>query len=117
MEDRIYHITTAAGWEKAEADGKYRSDTLDSDGFIHCSHPRQLADVANSLFEGIADLVILVVETARLHCEVIDEDLYGLNETFPHVYGAIPLNAVIDVVPLPIGESGIFRLPKAIAPN
>jgi uncharacterized protein (DUF952 family) len=117
MKYRIYHITDLATWRHAQKVGVYRTRSLKSDGFIHCSYPRQITDVANSLFSGMNDLVILVIEKSRLTCNVVEEDLYDLGENFPHVYGEIDLASVVEVVPFPLGENGTFPLPTAIQLN
>jgi len=49
---RILHITKHAQWEQAKLAGAYRGDTLDSEGFIHCSTPKQIIGIANVLFHA-----------------------------------------------------------------
>jgi uncharacterized protein (DUF952 family) len=43
----ILHITDRHQWEQAKADGIYRCESLETEGFIHCSTPTQLITVAN----------------------------------------------------------------------
>ena len=38
----IYHITPRQDWEKASSEGTYRADSLETEGFIHCSTSAQL---------------------------------------------------------------------------
>ena len=38
----IYHITSRSAWNQARARGMYRTESLDTEGFIHCSTPQQV---------------------------------------------------------------------------
>ena len=107
----ILHITTRAEWEAARALGDYRLDTLDSEGFIHCSTPQQVLGPANALYHGQDDLVLLVIDPAQLTAELVYEDCYEAGETFPHLYGPLNLDAVVRVVPFPPLPDGTFTLP------
>lgn len=91
----IQHITTAAAWEAAQAAGSYRGDTLETEGFIHCSEPRQVAGVADAFYKGREGLVLLDVDPAKVKPEIKYEG------GFPHVYGPLNLDAVTAVRPLP----------------
>ena len=97
---RILHITSAAEWASAQERGVYTADSLASEGFIHCSDPSQVAWVARQRFRGRTDLVVLHIDREQLPSEVRYENLEGGPQLFPHVYGAIPCEAVIDVTPL-----------------
>ena len=105
---RIYHIVPRQVWEAA-ADGPYRAASLDGEGFIHCSNEDQVARVADLFFAAQADLLALEIDTARLGGTLRDEDVGG--ERFPHVYGPIPREAVVEVRPLRRGAGGRWRFP------
>lgn len=102
----IFHITSASLWEQGV--GSHCGDTLDSEGFIHCSTAAQVVPVANALFRGRRDLVLLRISTDRLTAEVRYESLEGGSERFPHVYGPIEREAVASVEPLRPGPDGAF---------
>jgi len=114
MKEQIYHITTYAAWQEATAQGIYRDSSLDHEGFIHCSYPEQLARTASRYFAGQNNLLILGINRTQTGCDVVDEDLYGANELFPHVYGPIPAHAVFDVIPLLSDADGSFSLPSQL---
>jgi uncharacterized protein (DUF952 family) len=95
--------------------GSYSADSLAAEGFIHCSDAHQVVWVANQRFRGRQDLVLLHVDPARLGCEVRYENLEGGEQLFPHVYGAIPVTAIVDVVPFRPAEDGHFV--KVVAPE
>ncbi len=105
----IYHITQRAAWEQAQTAGGYRGDTLSSDGFIHCSRHEQVADVANAIFQGEPDLVLLRIDEAKVKPQIRYEDCYEAGETFPHIYGPLNLDAVVDIIDFPPLDDGTFR--------
>src|SRR6185295_17521570 len=107
---RIFHITTHDAWEHAKAAGRYTADSLQSEGFIHCSEARQVTWVANTRFKGRTDLVLLHVDEAAVGAEVRRENLEGGTQLFPHVYGALPVTAVVDVTPMVPSPDGTFDL-------
>ncbi len=107
----ILHITARADWEGAQALGDYRLDTLTTEGFIHCSTPEQVLGPANALYRGRDDLVLLVIEPARLAADLVYEDCYEAGQPFPHIYGPLNLDAVSRVVPFPPLPDGTFSLP------
>ncbi len=107
----IYHITTSRETEQAFQTGEYRPTNFEKDTFIHCSYPHQIPVVANFLFRGCSDLVLLKIDRDRLACRVIDENLEGGAEVFPHIYGPLPMQAVIEVIPFPCKPDGTFEFP------
>jgi uncharacterized protein (DUF952 family) len=114
----IVHIAARADWERARSEGSYRLDSLLSDGFIHCSTRAQATRVADALFSGRRDLVLLCIDPARLTSDLrfeapadsSERDAPG--ERFPHVYGPIDLDSVIAVLDFPPDEDGRFRMPS-----
>jgi len=94
----IYHLTTKAEWNKAMENGFYESPSLAEEGFIHCSHENQVAGVLERYFSGKKDLVKLVIDTDKLTSRYVFEWSPSIQDTFPHVYGAINTDAVIEVV-------------------
>ncbi|MFJ7074826.1 DUF952 domain-containing protein [Streptomyces sp. NPDC098781] len=100
----ILHLTEGSLWEAARERGTYemstRGRTLQEEGFIHCSTRAQLPSVAAFLYgsyDGPDELVVLVVDPARLDVPVRYEAPEPGGEEFPHVYGPIPVDAVVDV--------------------
>jgi prephenate dehydrogenase len=105
---RIFHITTRAAWEAAAAAGRYTADSLQTEGFIHCSQAEQVAWVANTRFRGRTDLVLLHVDEAAVGAEIRRENLEGGTTLFPHIYGPLPASAVVDVTPMVPADDGTF---------
>ena len=111
----IVHMAARADWERAQAEGSYQIESLQSEGFIHFSTPVQVARVANAIYAGRTDLVLLVVEPSRLSAELKYEPPTGSytpgEELFPHVYGPLNLDAVERVVPYLPDADGMFAPP------
>ena len=93
----IYHITTKQEWNKAIENGFYESPSLAEEGFIHCSQENQIADVLERYFSGKKDLVKLIIDTDKLTSKFVFEWSPSIQDTFPHVYGTINTEAVIEV--------------------
>ncbi|GDY31176.1 DUF952 domain-containing protein [Gandjariella thermophila] len=114
----ILHICGREEWAAARPEQGYRPPSLDSVGFVHCSDPGTLHLPANRLFRGRTDLVLLVIDPHRLSVplrwEPGDPPEPG-GPWFPHVYGPIPVEAVVAVHDLPPEPDGSFRLPESTA--
>jgi len=104
----IYHIAATADWERAKEAGEYPADSLETQGFIHCSGRDQVVRVANALFRGVSNLTLLRIDPAKLTSPVVYENTSGGAEPYPHVYGPINLEAVVQVYPFQPGPEGNF---------
>jgi uncharacterized protein (DUF952 family) len=94
----IFHITTREAWDEAARAGEYRGDTLESEGFIHCSEQHQVAGVANAVFAGREDLVLLQIDPSQVRAEIRYEDAPDGAGRFPHIYGPLNADAVARVI-------------------
>lgn len=90
-------------------EGVYAVDSLEREGFIHCSEVDQYVWVANQRFVGRQDLVLLHIDESRLAAPVVRENLEGGTRLFPHLYGPLPTDAVVRVTPFRPGSSGTFE--------
>jgi uncharacterized protein (DUF952 family) len=112
MTQFIYHIATAADWDRALADGEYttstRGSTVAEQGFIHASAAEQVAPVANLFYQGLPDLLVLVIDPDRVRAEIRAEPVPGSDTPFPHIYGPLNPDAVVTVRPLAPGPDGRF---------
>lgn len=103
----IYHITTIKEWEKAKELGEYSAPSLISEGFIHCSLATQVTATAGRYFCGSRDLIVLEMEPEKLDVDVKYE-LAPIGETFPHVYGPIPVEKITACYELKEISTGQF---------
>lgn len=104
----ILHITKLQQWKASENIGTYHADSLNTEGFIHCSQPTQIIKVANRFFHHQKELVILVINSAQVKPEIRYEEADG--ELFPHIYGELNIDAVYEVIDFEPGEDGFFEL-------
>jgi len=93
----IYHLTTAPEWLQAKQKGRYESSSLAEEGFIHCSEERQIQGVLERYFSGKKDLVKLLIDTTLLTSPLYYDWSPSIEDTFPHIYGPINLDAVTAV--------------------
>jgi uncharacterized protein (DUF952 family) len=110
----LFHITTRVAWSQALATGSYRPPSLDHEGFIHFSGDQQWLTTANRFFRGQAGLVLLSVREDRLRARLVLEAADG--ELFPHLYGELNLDAVVDVFDLPLATDGSVGVPPGLEP-
>lgn len=100
----IYHLVTRSAWEQAPAEA-YRTDSLASEGFIHCSYSEQVAWAANRFHAGATDLLVVQIDPGQL-TSPLKVEAAGHGEMFPHIYGPINRAAVVAVLPLKRGSEG-----------
>lgn len=96
----IYHVTNTTEWNKAKKNGFYEHLSLKEEGFIHCSQDYQVAGVLERYFAEQTDLVKLVIDTDKLTSKFVFDWSPSTQDTFPHVYGPINTDSVIDVIKL-----------------
>lgn len=117
MERLIYTLVRAADWRRAEALGEYRGSADDlRDGFLHFSTAAQLRATAAKHRAGEADLRLVEVEAAALGAALRWEPASGGRRPgmFPHLYGPLPLAAVLRAVAVPLGADGRHVFPPEI---
>jgi uncharacterized protein (DUF952 family) len=111
----IYHIVAAADWAQAQRDGQYsmstRGRTLAEEGFIHASTAAQVALVANSFYQGEPDLLLLVIDPDQVAADIRYEPVPGQAQPYPHIYGPLNLDAVLQAHPFHPAPDGQFSFP------
>ena len=113
MSERIFHLTRADDWKAAEELGIYKPASYEVDRFIHCSRASQLLRVAYQFFAHQQRLVVLTIDPGRLTAPLRwEQGVDKPDELFPHLYGALNLDAVIGVWELDNLEDGSFQIPK-----
>ena len=106
----IYKILTRDEWSAAQDLGEFIGSEVDRrDGFIHFSAAAQLHDTARLHFSGVQGLVVLEVREEELGDSLRWEPSRG-GILFPHVYGPLAVEQVIEVYDAPLDEAGTPQL-------
>ena len=107
----LVHLCPTDDWSAARVRGELRPESLTSVGFVHLSTPDQVHLPANRLYRGREDLVLLHIDPARLDSPIrwelgVPTDPESM--LFPHLYGALPVGAVINVTSYLPSADGTF---------
>ena len=114
MSQPIYKICPETLWRAAERVGHFDGASIDlSDGYIHFSSGEQARETAARHFAGTKHLLLITVDAEALGEELRWEPSRG-GELFPHLYGSLPMSAVLHVAPLPLGADGLHVFPADI---
>ena len=109
----IYHIAVRSDWESMKNSTEYAIETLESEGFIHCSKWEQLQATIKRFFLERDDILLLKIDTKRLNAPLIYESAADGSGFFPHAFGPINTSSIIQVLEYPFDfNSG---LPKTKA--
>ena len=110
-DDLIYHCCPADAWAEAQVLGAYTGSADDArDGFIHISTFAQVRTSTAKHRSGQAGLVLLVVNAEKLGDTLKWEPSRG-DMLFPHLYGALPIDAVTQAIDLPLDPDGMHVFP------
>jgi uncharacterized protein (DUF952 family) len=114
-QDPIYHIALEMEWREAiERKEPYGRSTLGKSqaevGFIHCSFASQVEMIARLIYRGREDVLLLVIDPSRVDSEIRIENLEGGDDRYPHIYGELPVAAVVGVATIPMREGGALDL-------
>ena len=90
----IYHVTSQKSWDEALEKGLYEAPSLQSEGFIHTSSEQQVAGVLDRYYKNVHDLILLHIDEDKLTAALKYELAPSVNEMFPHIFGAINIDAV-----------------------
>ncbi len=112
MPDQIvYKVMSATELSQMRRDGVFRGSPADiADGYIHLSCASQVAGTLDKHFSGVADLVLAAVDLLQLGDSVRWEPSRG-GQLFPHIYGVLPIGAVVSVAPVERTADGAVQLP------
>ena len=91
-------------------DGSYVRSTLGKSlaevGFIHCSFANQVQTIADLVYVGRDDIVLLEIDTAQVEPAIRVEQAEGTDEAFPHIYGPLSVAAVVAAHDVPLESDG-----------
>lgn len=109
--DVLVHLCGTEQWAQARLRGGIRPEDAGGGDFIHLSTPAQVHLPANRLYRGREDLLLLHVDPARLDAPLRWEPGGSTDPEsmlFPHLYGVLPVAAVVRVAAYPPDDDGAF---------
>ena len=98
----IFHVVTWDNWQKTVqtagpgGQGFYEADSLALEGFIHTSKAEQVQGVLERYYAGQSNLLLLHIDETKLTAPLKYELAPSVNEYFPHIYGPLNIDAVIQ---------------------
>lgn len=108
--DILFHITTRDTFAEGKKSNNYEPESLEAEGFIHCSCGDQLNDTANRLFGEFNKILLLVIDVSNLQSPL----KYELDETtgqkFPHIYGPLNKDSIIDKIDIQPEDDGTYDI-------
>jgi uncharacterized protein (DUF952 family) len=104
----IYLLSSQAEYQQAKLTGVLKRDSLQSEGFIHAAPQSQLNRLANKYHKNTEQPLILRVDKKLIVAEVKWEPATG--GLYPHIYGTMNMDAVVDVKAIAVNSEGVFEL-------
>ncbi|MCW3093736.1 MAG: hypothetical protein JWP81_4805 [Ferruginibacter sp.] len=96
----IYHVAAGKRWAEALATGFFETDSLAAEGFIHASRQHQVKGVLERYYPNQTGLVLLHIDESKLTAPLKYEWATSVNEEFPHIFGRINTDAVLQITPI-----------------
>ncbi len=109
-DDIIFHLVSSEDWKTYQNSGLYEPESLEEEGFIHCSNGQQVQEVANKYYKGHKDLLLIVIDVASLESDVKRESVGDSDEEYPHIRGPLNIDSIIDKIKLEPEEDGTFYI-------
>jgi len=101
----IYHIVLPEDWETFKDKDFYEAGSLQTESFIHCSFAAQLEKVLPRYYKNVEKVLILTIDTEKLKSELVEEASTN-NEIYPHIYGKINRDAIVNIKERQIETTG-----------
>ena len=110
---RIYHLIAAASWRAQQDAAEVATGQLARHGFIHCCTREQIVEIASWWLKDDAPLVALEIDHDRIPAGTVRfERPEGETREYPHVYGPLPRDTIVDAHQL---GTAPFALPTSLA--
>lgn len=107
---RLYKILPTAAWE-ARSELLPRSEIDAQDGFVHLSTREQLEETASLHFRDQTHLTLVVIDANALEMDQLRWETSRGGQIFPHIYGEVPLTAVVEAQELVGARPNEFAFP------
>lgn len=104
----ILHCMKEKSWNKVKNKKSFGKKDLRKCGFIHCSSIEYFWRVAPNFKDVKEPLVLICIDEDKLTSEIKYEDSDNCGRYYPHIYGEINIDSVVQVLPFLKDESGNF---------
>ena len=102
-------------WKEWRDSGSFTGSPVDvADGYIHLSTRAQVRETAAKWFADVDPAILVMVDLPPLGDTVRWEPSRG-GALFPHVYGAIPIEAATTSSKLRLNKDGVHVFPEGFA--
>lgn len=108
--DLLFHITTKEDWKQYNKRGSYEPESLEEEGFIHCSTGEQVEETANRLFDDQDEILLLIIDGNMFREDIKYERIEDSGDKFPHLYCPLNTNAIIDKISVKAEDDGTFDI-------
>lgn len=97
----IYHVTDNPAWNKGlHMAGSYAPPSLEKEGFIHFCDHAMVGQTADYYFPDAEEVTVTEVNPSLVAPQLRYEKTHDTDEYYPHLYGALNMNAVVRTVPI-----------------
>ena len=100
----LFHLALNSDWQEAKLQGVYSVSTLGMQlkqvGFIHASWEHQVRETYDRFYSDFAEVTLLTIDPSCLAIP-LRADAAVTGEFFPHLYGPLPISAVVKSCPYP----------------
>jgi uncharacterized protein (DUF952 family) len=96
----IVHLIPNIDWEIIQGEQLLFGESFIQNGFVHCCLPEQVRGVWRQWFAGQNDVIAVEIDTNLLASPFVLENLEGGSELFPHIYGLVNKDAVVQWYPV-----------------
>ncbi len=93
---KIFHIVLPDIWKNFEGKDFYSAESLETEGFIHCSFENQIDGVLQRYYSGVEKVLIMEIDSEKLTSKLVNEPSTN-DETYPHIYGIINQAAIVGI--------------------
>jgi uncharacterized protein (DUF952 family) len=103
-----FHLTPADWWAGADPDEPLLAPSFAEEGFIHCTTgASEMVATANRHYRDDPQaFVVLTLDLDRVTSRWSADDERGI---YPHIFGPIDREAIVDVQPMPRDPDGTFQ--------
>ena len=110
----LYKIMSKQEWEAAQAKGIYEGSEVDrKDGFIHLSAAHQVRTTAAKAFCRTRRIYCWYPSGKKVSAKTLKWEVSRGGDLFPHIYGPLHLEAISEVIPLPL-VNGVHQFPEGL---